>query len=116
MTDRAIRLTELLENMRGQTSKRKFARDLRLSYASLIAYLNGDQFPETDNQIKIAEKLRWTQEELLAYLDDRPVSRTKSIAPLLQEIRAIDTLEDAEQAARVALEQVVRLAKQGQSN
>lgn len=116
MNDQKIRLQKLLERHQGGLSKRKFADKLGISFTSLLQYLSdNDQFPETDNLERIAKGLRMSRGELKAYLEDRPFEPSYEIEELFSEIRAVKSLEQAEEVLQVAANHLIALAKAASS-
>jgi transcriptional regulator with XRE-family HTH domain len=99
------RLASLLRAMQAERSLRKFARDIKISYASLSAYILGDSFPEMRNLEQIAKAKGWSREELEAYLDDRPVESKLAIEDVLREVRQMNP-KDALRVAEIALARI----------
>lgn len=111
------RLIELLRKMRGESgseqviSWRTLARNLDIPQSTLQSYVAGDKLPEIEQREKIAKGLKWTREELDAYLEDRILEPTKSIDEICWEIRTVRDIDDLERIARVTLAQLTRMAK-----
>lgn len=64
------RLSEFVKDLRGRRklSRRKFAKSLAISYASIRVYEKGEGFPNSRNLSILAQEANITVDELLRYL------------------------------------------------
>jgi transcriptional regulator with XRE-family HTH domain len=100
----------LLEMLKAGLTQRVLARKIGISYASVQAYVNGDQYPRMESKVKIAAYKGWTLEELEAYLEDRPVkAQDNNIDEFLQGVRTM-TPGNAAKVAKAALDRVLEAA------
>lgn len=103
--DRFERLVNLVQDLRGSTSQRGFARSLGVSEATVRFWESGVAWPGLDNLQKLAKMKGWTLDSLQAYLERGEIPARVDLSQLLAEVRMLSSAE-AVQVAQAALETV----------
>lgn len=102
-----LRLSEILKQLQGERSARKFAKDLKVSHVTLMSWVNCEAFPKREKLEDIANYRGQTLDDLLADLRGDRVAdvlpkRAEDLLPLA------NNLSDAEafRLATLLLERV----------
>ncbi|MFM7885848.1 MAG: hypothetical protein ACKPCM_03970 [Pseudanabaena sp.] len=96
MTDEVkLRLSEILKQLQGDHTARKFAKDLGVSHVTLMSWLNCEGFPNRESLEKIATFRGQTLDDLLV---DLRGDRVADISPKRAEdlLPLANNLSDAE--------------------
>jgi transcriptional regulator with XRE-family HTH domain len=108
MNSRFDRLVALLEELQGDLSKRKLAKQLGVSPSSVHFWATRMSWPEPSSLRKLAKMKGWTMGELQAYLEGEHLEgeqfeQSLTVQQLLAEVRSLP-FEAAAKVAKVALE------------
>jgi transcriptional regulator with XRE-family HTH domain len=68
------KLSEIIKTARGTMSQRAFGKLLGVSATAVQLWEKGDTVPDTENLAKLAARAGYSLEELLRFLDGKPVS------------------------------------------
>lgn len=92
------RLSEILIELRGDRSQRKYAKDLGVSFPALRSWEECESVPGLENLEMIASAKGWSLIQLLGYIRGEEPAAARSI-PLRAEdlLREAEHLEPAEQ-------------------
>jgi transcriptional regulator with XRE-family HTH domain len=108
MDSRFDRLVALVEELRGDSSKRKLAKQLGVSPSSVYFWETRMSWPDPGSLRKLARMKGWTMAELQAYLEGEDLEadqleQSLTVQQLLKQVRALP-FEAAAKVARAALE------------
>ncbi|MCA6572117.1 MAG: hypothetical protein IM535_08370 [Pseudanabaena sp. M38BS1SP1A06MG] len=86
-----LRLSEILKQLQGERSARKFAKDLKVSHVTLMSWINCEAFPKREKLEDIANYRGQTLDDLLADLrGDRVVDispkKAEDLLPLTNNL------------------------------
>ena len=91
MATKAERLAELIKELRGATSQRRFSQQLGVSKSSVNFWESGLSFPDTENLEKLANFKGWTLAELQTYLTEGELPTEDSLQQILNKLRSLPT-------------------------
>jgi transcriptional regulator with XRE-family HTH domain len=111
MATKAERLAELIKELRGATSQRRFSQQLGVSKSSVNFWESGLSFPDTQNLEKLANFKGWTLAELQTYLTEGELPTEDSLQQILNKLRSLPT----EAVVKVVSVGVETLAKRSKS-
>ncbi len=111
MATKAERLAELIKELRGATSQRRFSQQLGVSKSSVNFWESGLCFPDTQNLEKLANFKGWTLAELQTYLTEGELPTEDSLQQILNKLRSLPT----EAVVKVVSVGVETLAKRSKS-
>ncbi|MEO1561711.1 MAG: helix-turn-helix transcriptional regulator [Cyanobacteria bacterium J06632_19] len=111
MATKAERLAELIKELRGATSQRRFSQQLGVSKSSVNFWESGLSFPDTENLEKLANFKGWTLAELQTYLTEGELPTEDSLQQILNKLRSLPT----EAVVKVVSVGVETLAKRSKS-
>jgi transcriptional regulator with XRE-family HTH domain len=111
MATKAERLAELIKELRGATSQRRFSQQLGVSKSCVNFWESGLAFPDTENLEKLAMFKGWTLAELQTYLMKGELPSDDSLQQILNKLRSLPT----EAVVRVVSVGVETLASRSQS-
>ncbi len=77
-TEGREKLVEIVKHTRGSMSQRAFGRLLGVSTTAVQSWERGDSVPDTENLAKIAARAGYTLEQLLDYLEGKPLPDSSS--------------------------------------
>ena len=107
------KLIEVVKTARGSMSQRAFAKLLGVSATAVQLWEKGDNIPDIGNLVKIAAKAGYTMEELLNYLDAKPLlPETSDLNEIIKQIKSMPLSE----VATIAQAAVARLAAAAESS
>ncbi|MDJ0734652.1 MAG: helix-turn-helix transcriptional regulator [Nostocaceae cyanobacterium] len=87
-TEGREKLVEIVKHTRGSMSQRAFGRLLGVSTTAVQSWERGDSVPDTENLAKIAARAGYTLEQLLEYLEGKPLPETSSgLNQILKQIK-----------------------------
>ncbi len=96
------KLMELVKKARGDMTKRAFGRLLGVTDTAVRLWETGQTFPETEQLSKLAARTGYSLEELISYLEGKPVSSSKDMSDIVEQIRYMPLSEVAEIGKAVA--------------
>ena len=111
MATKAERLAELIKELRGATSQRRFSQQLGVRKSSVNFWESGLSFPDTENLEKLANFKGWTLAELQTYLTEGELPTEDSLQQILNKLRSLPT----EAVVKVVSVGVETLAKRSKS-
>lgn len=111
MATKVERLAELIKELRGDTSQRRFSVQLGVSKSSVNFWESGLSFPDTENLEKLANFKGWTLAELQTYLTKGDLPTDDSLQQILNKLRSLPT----EAVVKVVSVGVETLAKRSKS-
>jgi transcriptional regulator with XRE-family HTH domain len=111
MVTKAERLAELIKELRGATSQRRFSQQLGVSKSCVNFWESGLAFPDTENLEKLAAFKGWTLAELQTYLMKGELPSDDSLQQILNKLRILPT----EAVVKVVSVGVETLASRSQS-
>ena len=111
MATKVERLAELIKELRGATSQRRFSQQLGVSKSSVNFWESGLSFPDTENLEKLANFKGWTLAELQTYLTEGELPTEDSLQQILNKLRSLPT----EAVVKVVSVGVETLAKRSKS-
>lgn len=106
------KVIEVVKMARGSMSQRAFAKLLGVSATAVQLWEKGDNIPDIGNLVKIAAKAGYTMEELLNYLDAKPLPQTSDLNEIIKQIKSMPLSE----VATIAQAAVARLAAAAESS
>lgn len=80
------KLIEIVKAARGSMSRRAFGKLLGVSATAVQLWEKGDTIPDTENLAKIAARSGYTLEDLLGYLEGKPMSDVADLNQILRKI------------------------------
>ncbi len=83
------KLIAIVKKARGSMSQRAFGKLLGVSATAVQLWERGDTVPDTENLAKIAVRSGYTLEELLGFLEGKPVSEPSEINQILNKIKVM---------------------------
>jgi len=96
------RLSRVIQQLRGTRSQRRFARDLKVSYATIRSWEECESFPNQENLELIASAFGKSLEDFLVYLrGERPTEQRFRVAEDL--LLWVDELPDSEATKLIQL-------------
>lgn len=101
--DKFERLVNLVQELRGDLSQRRFAQKLGVSDATVRFWESRLVWPGTENLQKLAAMKGWSLDSLQAYLERGETPCSVNLSQLLAQVRNLSSAE-AVQVAQVALE------------
>ena len=110
MATKAERLAELIKELRGATSQRRFSQQLGVSKSSVNFWESGLSFPDTENLEKLANFKGWTLAELQTYLTEGELPTEDSLQQILNKLRSLPT-EAVVQVVSVGVETLAKRSK-----
>ncbi|MEG5067537.1 helix-turn-helix transcriptional regulator, partial [Microcoleus sp. B3-A4] len=81
------KLSEIIKTARGTMSQRAFGKLLGVSATAVQLWERGDTVPDTENLAKLAARAGYSLEELLRFLDGKPLSDPLDIQDIVNKIR-----------------------------
>lgn len=90
------RLIQIIKKARGKTSQRAFGKLLGVSATAVQLWEKGETVPDTENLIQIAERAGYSLQELLAYLEGKPLG--EPVNQLDVTLRWLETASSSELA------------------
>lgn len=106
MSNKAERLTTLIQELRGSLSQGQFARKLGVSRPAVSMWESCQSWPEAENLQKLALLKGWNLEEIQAYLADGQLPSSDPVEQILSKVRTLPT-EAVAQIAAVAVQTLV---------
>jgi transcriptional regulator with XRE-family HTH domain len=107
------KLIEIIKLARGSMSKRAFGRLLGVSATAVQMWEKGVKVPDTENLAQIANKAGYTLEELLSYLDGKPIQEPTELSIILRQIKHLP-LTHVAQILQAAADRLTTLAEAGE--
>jgi len=106
------KLSNLLFTLRGEKSRRGFAREIGVTATAVISWEKCDNEPDVEHLSKIAKLSGYTVDELIAHLEGRAIKKSESIpfARLLTEASKL-SINEAAQLYRAAGDRLVAIAE-----
>ena len=101
MSNKAKRLTTLVQNLRGSLSQGQFAKKLGVNRSTVTSWESREAYPEVDNLQKLANLKGWTLEEIQFYLLQGELPTEDPLEQILRKIRTLPS-ESLVQVAAVA--------------
>nr|WP_226585428.1 helix-turn-helix transcriptional regulator [Microseira wollei] len=83
------KLIAIVKKARGAMSQRAFGKLLGVSATAVQLWERGDTVPDTENLAKIAARSGYTLEELLGFLEGKPLSDPSEINQILNKIKVM---------------------------
>jgi len=83
------KLIEVVKMARGSMSQRGFGKLLGVSATAVQLWEKGETVPDTENLAQIAARAGYTVEELLSYLDDKPLPEPSEVNLILKHIQSM---------------------------
>lgn len=96
------KLIEVIKLARGSMSQRAFGKLLGVSATAVQLWEKGVNVPDTENLAKIAARSGYKLEEILSYLEGKPVSEASELSLILRQIKYMPLSEVAMIAQAVA--------------
>ena len=90
------RLSELVKKTRGQMSQRAFSRLLGVSLTAVQGWEEGRSVPGIDNLERIASAAGLKTEDLVAYLDGKPLPESLQADQIVKQIKYMPKSQFAE--------------------
>ncbi|MBV8886527.1 MAG: helix-turn-helix transcriptional regulator, partial [Chroococcidiopsidaceae cyanobacterium CP_BM_RX_35] len=81
------KLIQIIKLARGSMSQRSFGKLLGVSATAVQLWEKGESIPDTENLAQIAKRAGYTLEELLSYLEGKPVTEPSDLAQILRQIK-----------------------------
>ncbi len=81
------KLVEVIKLARGSMSQRAFGKLLGVSATAVQLWEKGVNVPDTENLAKIAAISGYKLEEILGYLEGKPVSEASELSLILRQIK-----------------------------
>ena len=106
------KLIEVVKMARGSMSQRAFGKLLGVSATAVQLWEKGDTVPDTENLAQIAARAGYTMEELLNYLDAKPLPEPSDVNQILKHIQCMPL----SQVAMIGRAVVDRLAAAAESS
>lgn len=110
MTTKAERLAQLIKELRGTTSQRRFSQHLGVSKSCVNFWESGLAFPDTENLEKLAAFKGWTLAQLQTYLVQGELPSSEPLQQILSTLRSLPT-EAVAIVASAAVETLVSRSK-----
>jgi transcriptional regulator with XRE-family HTH domain len=85
----ADKLIAIVKKARGAMSQRAFGKLLGVSATAVQLWERGDTVPDTENLAKIAARSGYTLEELLGFLEGKPLSEPSEINQIINKIKVM---------------------------
>lgn len=104
------KLIEIIKQARGSMSKRAFGRLLGVSATAVQMWEKGVKVPDTENLAQIAAKAGYTLEDLLSYLDGRPIQEPSELSVILRQINNLP-LSHVAQILQAAADRLAAVAE-----
>jgi transcriptional regulator with XRE-family HTH domain len=104
------KLIEVVKMARGAMSQRAFGKLLGVSATAVQLWEKGETVPDTENLAKIAARAGYTMEELLNYLDAKPLPEPSDVNQILKHIKSMP-LNEVAIIAHAAVERIVAAAE-----
>jgi transcriptional regulator with XRE-family HTH domain len=101
--DKFDRLIDLVQELRGESSQRQFARQIGVSEATVRFWESRLSWPGTENLQKLAVLKGWTLDGINTYLEKGESPRSASLSRILAEVSSLSEAE-AVLVAQAALE------------
>lgn len=89
------KLIEVVKMARGSMSQRAFGKLLGVSATAVQLWEKGETVPDTENLAQIAARAGYTMEEVLNYLDAKPLPDPSDMNQILKHIRSMPLSEVA---------------------
>jgi transcriptional regulator with XRE-family HTH domain len=83
------KLIEIVKLARGDMSQRAFGKLLGVSSTAVQLWEKGQTIPDTENLAQIAIKAGFTLEELIGYLEGKPMQEPVDTNDLLKKIQCM---------------------------
>lgn len=83
------KLIEVVKMARGSMSQRAFGKLLGVSATAVQLWEKGETVPDTENLAQIAARAGYTIEELLKYLDAKPLPDPSDVNQILKHINSM---------------------------
>ncbi len=93
--ERKEKLIEIVKRARGEMSQRAFGKLLGVSATAVQLWEKGHTIPDTENLAQIAARAGFTMEELLVYLDGKPLPEPIGLSVMLKQIQCMPISEVA---------------------
>ncbi|TWH43821.1 helix-turn-helix domain-containing protein [Dulcicalothrix desertica] len=110
MTTKTERLAQLVKELRGTTSQRRFSTILGVSKSCVNFWESGLAFPDTENLEKLAVYKGWTLAQLQTYLVQGELPSSEPLQQILSTLRSLPT-EAVAIVASAAVETLVSRSK-----
>jgi transcriptional regulator with XRE-family HTH domain len=114
MNTKAERLAELIKELRGATSQRRFSQQLGVSKSCVNFWESGLAFPDTENLEKLAAFKGWTLAQLQTYLVIGELPSDEPLQQILSLLRSLPT-DAVVQVASAAVETLASRSKSPQT-
>jgi transcriptional regulator with XRE-family HTH domain len=103
------KLIEIVKLARGDLSQRAFGKLLGVSSTAVQLWEKGQSTPDTENLTQIAIRAGFTLEELIGYLDGKPMREPVDTNDLLKKIQCMP-LSDLAVIVRAGMERLAAAA------
>jgi transcriptional regulator with XRE-family HTH domain len=95
------KLAKLVKELRKDLSQKEFAKALGVTYSAIQSWENAEVTPGAENLMRIAKAAGYSLEELISYLNGKPVESPTNVEKLVAQIKTMPTKELAEVARAV---------------
>jgi transcriptional regulator with XRE-family HTH domain len=83
------KLAKLVKELRNDTSQKEFAKSLGVTYSAIQSWENAEVTPSSENLIRISKAAGYSLEELLSYLDGKPIETPTNVERLVAQIKSM---------------------------
>jgi transcriptional regulator with XRE-family HTH domain len=83
------RLIKIVKQARGDLSRRSFARLLKVSPTAVQFWETGESMPATENLAHIAQRTGYSLEELIGYLEGKPLPEPEDLDRIVRQIHTL---------------------------
>jgi transcriptional regulator with XRE-family HTH domain len=104
------KLIEIVKRARGPMSQRAFGKMLGVSATAVQLWEKGQTIPDTENLAQIAARAGFTMEELLYYLEGKPLPELVDLSIMLKQIQCMP-ISDLAVLVRAGLERITAVAE-----
>ncbi|HAX77443.1 MAG TPA: transcriptional regulator [Cyanobacteria bacterium UBA11372] len=104
------KLIEIVKRARGEMSQRAFGKLLGVSATAVQLWEKGQTIPDTENLAQIAVRAGFTMEELLCYLEGKPLPEPVDLNEMLKKIQCMP-IGDVAVLGQAILERLAAAAK-----
>lgn len=104
------KLIEVVKRARGSLSQRAFGKLLGVSATAVQLWEKGQTIPDTENLAQIAVRAGFSMEELLCYLEGKPLPEPSELSDMLKKIQCMP-ISDVTAIVRAGLERIAAVAE-----
>jgi transcriptional regulator with XRE-family HTH domain len=87
------KLIEIIKKARGSISQRAFGKLLGVSATAVQLWEKGQTIPDTENLAQIAVRAGFRMEELICYLEGKPLPEPVELSDMLKKIECMPLSE-----------------------